>query len=88
MIILEAETNAQATATRMVRVTPEGLRTIAERLERLAEAGTLPGEFVTYRVLSGITLVYDPGLSTTAHKAKVENERLMDSPQTFEETLQ
>jgi hypothetical protein len=67
MHFFEAEVSGQVKATQLVKVTPEGLRQIAARLETLAQAGMLPRESATYPITQNITFIYQPDITERVH---------------------
>jgi len=54
--------NVTAMNTKLVRVTPDQLRALANRLEIQARENSLPGDVVLVDFTRTITLIYDPEL--------------------------
>lgn len=52
--------NTTAKSERLIRVTPDQLRSIANQMESMAKHGSLPGEAVLVGLTRGVTLIYDP----------------------------
>ena len=75
--ISEVQSNGQPKNTRLLKVTPEDLRAIADRLEAVERAGAVPGEAILYPLCSWLTVVYQPQISVRKLDVAPEDDEIL-----------
>lgn len=75
--ISEVQSNGQPKNTRLLKVTPEDLRVIADRLEAVERAGTVPGEAILYPLCSWLTVVYQPQINVRKLDVATEDDEIL-----------